>query len=187
MKVDDEMKTKFIIIIVLLFISSYSFSQEIPEYIKDKAKTAIDYSKNGQYYKAIRLFDKIIIYSKEKKDTKLTKLLKKQKINCYWGISEKKVENDIQEGLLESCTIGLRLCNEINEKYSLNSLMFSVWMAGYYYMDNDYEKSIYSIDYTERLLKECRNRSIEADYVLNEIEGMINKLEREVKRLTNPP
>ena len=181
------MKKKHLLILVLSIMSLFSLAQEIPDYIKNKAIAAFDFSKKGQYNKALNLFDELIIYSEEKNDTELTKIIKKQKINCYWGISERKAKNDIQEGLLQACTNGLRLCNEINEKYSLNSLMFSVWLAGYYYMDSDYEKSIYSIDYTKRLLSECRDRNIETEVVLNEIAGMIKKLEREIDRLTNPP
>jgi len=181
------MRKLFFLIIIFVFSISSIKSQEIPEHIKEIAKTALDYSKNEQYKKALDLFDKLINYSEQTNNYELTKMLKKQKINCYWGISEKKVNNDVQQGLLEACTKGLRLCNEIDEKYSLNTMMFSVWLAGYYYMNSDYLECNYAINYAKRLIKECRNRSIESEDVLSEIEDMIDRLENEVNRQINPP
>lgn len=180
-------KITFLIIIIISYSNFSAISQEIPEHIKEIARTALDFSKNGQYEKALNLFDKLIDYSEQTSNYELTKILKKQKINCYWGISENKVNNDIQQGLLESCTNGLRLSNELDEKYSLNTMMFSVWLAGYYYMNSDYLECNYAIDYTKRLIKECRNKNIEPENVLSEIEGMIDRLETEVNKQINPP
>jgi len=181
------MKRKIIITAILIIISLYSISQNIPDHIKDMARTALEYSKSEQYEKALSVFNKLISYSEKENNNNLTILLKKQKINCYWGIAEKKVNNDIKYGLLEACNNGLRLCKEINEQYSFNSMMFSTWMAGYYYMNEDYEECSYAIEYTKRLIKECQNRNIESDDILNDILGMITRLENEVHKLTVEP
>lgn len=182
-----NMKRVSILTVLFVFTTFFAMTQEIPDHIKDMAKTALEYSKNEQYEKSISIFNKIITYSERENNSGLTKILKKQKINCYWGIAENKVNNDIKYGLFEACTHGLRLCKEIDEQYSLNSMMFSAWLAGYYYMNDDYKECNYAIDYTKRVIKECRYRKTETEDLIVEVEGMVAQLEKEVDRLINPP
>jgi len=182
-----KISTTTLFIIMVVFSTVSAFAQEIPTHIKDIARTALNYSENGQCEKALGLFDKLIDYGEETNNYELVKIVKSQKISCYWSIAKNKVNNDVHYGLLETCTNGLQLCNEINEQYSLNTIMFSIWIAGYYYANSDYLECNYAIDYAKRLINECRNKSIEPEYILDEAENMIRKLEKEVDRLTSPP
>ncbi|GEM_PF-1681870 len=175
------------ILAFLIFIVTTAYTQEIPQHIKDKFIKATDYKKSGQYDNALSLFNQIIDYTELTNNSNLTKLLKQQKIACYFKIAEEKAINDNKYGLKEACTKGLRLCDETGESYSLSSMMFSLWIAGYYYMNDEYRKCSYAIEYSKRLVNECRKRKITDNEVFIELETMIAGIEREVNRQINPP
>ena len=180
-------KIVFLILIIISYPNFSAISQEIPQHIKDKFIKAIDLRKNGQYEKSIPLINEIIDYTELSNNSDLTKLMKQQKMYCYFGIAEEKATHDIKYGLKEACTKGLRLCNDIGEAYSLSSMMFSIWIAGYYYMNDEYRQSSYAIEYSKRMVKECRNRKITDNEVFIELETMIASMEREINKQINPP
>lgn len=175
------------ILVFLIFIVTTAYAQEIPQHIKEKIIKATDLRKNGQYDKALSLYSQIIDYTELTNNSNLKKLLKHQKMACYFKIAEEKAINDNKYGLKEACTKGLRLCDETGESYSLSSMMFSIWIAGYYYMNDEYRKCSYAIEYSKRIVNECRKRKITDNEVFMELETIIAAIEREVNKQTNPP
>ncbi|RLD53170.1 MAG: hypothetical protein DRJ05_16805, partial [Bacteroidetes bacterium] len=53
----------FGVVLLNIINNKLIYIMDIPDYIKDMARTTLEYNKNEQYEKALPLFNKIIAYS----------------------------------------------------------------------------------------------------------------------------